>query len=95
MMARKPSHILPEDIKNLGHIPGRGGTRKDGQRKYEYNWPSKYRRWDAQFSASNFVIALRDVLNSDLSKFGGMPGSPFDGKWTVRGVEMVLFMDGK
>lgn len=90
-----PKHFLPEPIRSLGYVPGRGGTRKSGTRDYAFRWPNKYRRWDGQFAASRIVNEIKDVLNNNPGRFGPMPFSSFrDDRWTVRGVEMVLFRDG-
>lgn len=75
---------------HLGTVPGRGGTRP---RLLSRRWPSGYQTWAGQIAASQLVREVRDVLNS-----GDYPAMPLaeggSGKWTTRGVEMVLFMDG-
>lgn len=82
---------LPESLKNIGWIPGRGGTRHN-PRGYRLAWRNVYRRWDAQFAASHLVREIRDELNRR-----GVPPSLARGgpeAWSLRTVEMVLFMDG-
>jgi hypothetical protein len=88
---------VPPALAGIGRVDtGRGGTRP---RNCTLRWPDGYRSWPAQFAGSRFVALVRDKLNSNPAKYGTMPelGSPSSGnggKWTVRGVEMVLFMDG-
>ena len=62
-------------------------------------WPVGYQKWNRQFATTKFIVELRDHLNKNLGKYGYMPvpddkGNMIDKPWTVRGVEMVLFMDG-
>lgn len=77
---------LPQVVANVGHVPGRGGSRVGAA--YMLNWPSGYGHWRAVFAGSQLVRAIRDEL--------ARRGSTVDGSaaWTVRDVEMVLFMDG-
>lgn len=87
---------IPTYLQDIGRIPGRGGTRP---RTFSLNWPNGYMKWDSQFAATRFVLKVRDHLNQNLAKYGHMPTPDRSGKmgkgvWTVRGVEMVLFMDG-
>lgn len=80
---------------NLGFVPGRGGNRPYRVKNLQQRgWKSRYGRWSAQFTASRLVNEMANILNSN-TKFGEMPmpDGKF-GKWSVRGVEMVLFMDG-
>lgn len=80
---------------NLGFVPGRGGNRPYRVKNLQQRgWKSRYGRWSAQFTASRLVNEMANILNSN-TKFGEMPmrDGTF-GKWSVRGVEMVLFMDG-
>jgi hypothetical protein len=73
-------------------VPGRGGTR---DQPYQLHWKSGYGRWDAQFFASLLVRIMRDALNEDPRRYGLMPiAGSSDSAWTMRGVEIVLFMDG-
>lgn len=81
-----PATLFP----GVGTVPGRGGTRP---RALSRRWPSGYKTWAGQVAGSRVVREIRDILNS-----GNYPKMPLpDGglvKWTTRGVEMVLFMDG-
>jgi hypothetical protein len=92
-----PRNYLPYELAALGYVPGRGGTRKQKRRRdHRLQWPNRYQRWDAQFAASKLVNAMRRDLNENLQKYGPMPFSPYpDGRWSTRGVEMALFMDGQ
>lgn len=93
----RPAPFLPEELRTLGYVPGRGGTRnQNGHRAHRLGWPNRYRRWDAQFAASRLVNEIRKCLNRNILIFGRMPFSPYpDGRWSARGIEMVLFMDGR
>lgn len=89
-------HILPGGenptslFPGVGTVPGRGGTRP---RTLTRQWPLGYRTWLSQIAGSEVVRDMRDILNG-----GSYPSMPLPnggtGKWTTRGVEMVLFMDG-
>lgn len=85
--ARHPA--VPVWLKGIGKVPGRGGTRWAAPLKLD--WPYAYRRWDSHLAAASVVRAIRDQLNaSNISTPRVLNGAP----WTVRSVEMVLFMDG-
>jgi len=75
----------------LGHFnsAGRGGTRP---RNLQYNWPSGYGKWSAQFAANRLCRAIRDKLNT-LSEFRYRKAND-NSKWELMEVEAVLFMDG-
>lgn len=91
----RPASFLPEPLARLGYVPSRGAKAR-GRRNHRIGWPNGYRNWESQFAASRLVNAIRDNLNKNLMKYGKMPFSPYpDGRWSTRGVEMVLFMDGK
>lgn len=94
--AQRPKEYLPEQIRDLGRASlGRGVFNPNGGQRRRYLWPDRYRQWKGQFAASALVGAIREALNADLDRYGRMPTSPnSDGAWTVRGVEMVLFMEG-
>lgn len=77
---------LPAAVAEIGRVPGRGGTRASTQ--YQLAWPSGYRKWSAQFAGSELVREIRDELNARQWKLRDRA------RWTVRDVEMVLFMDG-
>ncbi|KPF64274.1 hypothetical protein IP79_05955 [Porphyrobacter sp. AAP60] len=79
----------------LGLVPGRGGSRPQHISDLRSRgWKWGYGKWSCQFAASQIVREMAAVLNYK-REFGPMPvrdgGSS---SWTVRGVEMVLFMDG-
>jgi hypothetical protein len=78
-------------LPGMGPVVGRtAGTRPRPRR---LTWSTGYGSWRAQEAGSAFVRRVRDVLNE--GAYGGMPlGSGGEGRWTVRGVECVLFMDG-
>jgi hypothetical protein len=76
---------------DLGHFKsaGRGGTRP---RNLQYNWPSGYGKWSAQFAANRLCRAIRDKLNTLFEcRYRKVNDSS---KWKLREVEAVLFMDG-
>ena len=75
-------------LKDIGRVPGRGGSRT--AISYGLDWPVGYRTWKAQFAGSALVRDIRDELNRRPPAEHGK----LDGPWTVRDVEMVLFMDG-
>ena len=63
-------------------------------RSRKLNWPDMYTKWHGQFAATQIIAEIRDILNADVN----LPDMP-DGlgghtKWSMRGVEAVLFMDG-
>lgn len=77
---------------DIGTVPGRGGSRP---KAFSMPWPLGYQRWATQVSGSALVREIRDILNNrkDLYPLMPLPAEKV-GKWTTRGVEMVLFMDG-
>ena len=87
ILARNGVAGIP-DYLHLGRIPGRGNARPPS--KYRFSWPSAYGRWDYQIAASTFVRKIRDELNRQCIQCP----APLGPNWTVRSVEMVLFMDG-
>jgi hypothetical protein len=74
----------------LGWIPGQGGTRRQ-KPAYAARWKRGYRSWEAHFAAATIVREMVDYLNQHAATYG-TPGP--DRRWSVRDVEMVLFMDG-
>jgi len=83
---------LPWLRQRLRTVPGRGGTRN---KPYQLSWKSGYGRWEAQYFGSLLVSLMRDALNSEPDRYGRMPTpDEREDTWTMRGVEMVLFMDG-
>ncbi|QDQ86148.1 hypothetical protein FMZ60_00020 [Alcaligenaceae bacterium SJ-26] len=83
--------IPPDYLSHLGHIPGRGGSRTTA--KYHINWPNGYQKWSSQFAGSEIVRKIRDELNKNI-KLYPVGTSNQGATWTLREVEMVLFMDG-
>lgn len=89
---------VPREFRDIGPADvGEGGTRP---RTLRLEWCNAYGKWRCQLAGSRFVRAIRDVLNkyprpATEESYPPMPlpdGST--AQWTVRGVEMVLFMDG-
>ena len=80
-----------QTIQDIGRVPGRGGNRTSF--KYSLKWPIGYKSWPAQFAGSELVRLIRDELNNKKRSIQIEPPNP-GGAWTVRDVEMVLFMDG-
>lgn len=74
----------------LGWIPGQGGTRRQ-KPAYASRWKRGYRSWEAHFAAAGIVREMVAYLNRHATTYG--TPSP-DQMWSVRDVEMVLFMDG-
>ncbi len=77
-------------------IQGQGGTRPAclealRNKGWPIGWGGRKSAWNAHFAGGKIVAAIRDVLNSNLSLYG----CPSDSEqWSIRDVEMVLFMDG-
>lgn len=82
-----PCEVFP----GLGRVDAaRGGVR----RQLKLAWPNAYRSWQGQFAATQAVLSIRRILNSN-NVYPRMPnseGGTID--WTMRGIEAVLFMDG-
>jgi len=77
---------------HIGTVQGQGGTRP---RPALPGWPNGYGKWTSQIHGSALVREIRDVLNERTDLYPPMPlPDNTNGKWTTRGVEMVLFMDG-
>lgn len=77
-------------------IQGQGGTRPVGlvalrRKGWPIGWGGRKTAWNAHFAGGEIVAAIRNVLNSNLSQYGRPPDSD---NWSIRDVEMVLFMDG-
>ena len=90
-------HTSPEKLfPDLGTIPGWGGTRP---RVLSLDWPVGYRKWSCQIAASRIVTMIRDTLNSSDNEGNRLyPEMPLPGgdrgRWSVRGVQMILHSDG-
>jgi len=78
--------VVPSCLSGIGTVVGRGGSRTG--RTYKLAWPVGYGKWTAQFAGSELVAQIRDELHKQAI------AGPVNGKWTIRSVEMVLFMDG-
>lgn len=89
--ARWPSSLLPLFQAHLRSVPGRNAAKLAA---LSLTWRSGYRQWDAQFFGSLLVSLMRDALNASPGRYGRMPHATSDGPWTMRGVEMVMFMEG-
>jgi hypothetical protein len=79
--------------RKLGKVNvGRGGTRP---RKLHFRWPNGYANWDGQFAGTEFVRAVKDYLNNNITRYP-KPSCKCccEQMWTLRQVEQVLFMDG-
>lgn len=74
----------------LGWIPGQGGTRIK-KPAYAARWKRGYRSWAAHFAAAAVIREMVDYLNQHAETYG-IPAP--NRRWSVRDVEMVLFMDG-
>lgn len=83
---------VPDWLNGIGKVPGRGGTRSANGQRLRLNWPYAYGRWDSHYAASEIIRKIRDHLNLADSQVRMAIGS--NAPWTVRTVEMVLFMDG-
>lgn len=88
-----PARLFPR----IGVVTGRGGTRKVGGPRHKDNlrlpWSFAYGSWSSQDAGSELVRELRDVLNTaSYPPMATRYSEP--SRWTIRGVESVLFMDG-
>jgi hypothetical protein len=88
------THPVPKEIQaivvnDLQMMPSRHPHRYDG---ISAAWRQRTSKpWNAQFFGSLFATLVRDVLNSAPGRYG-LPEDA--GRWTIRSVEKVLFMDG-
>jgi hypothetical protein len=80
-------HDIPPWLAGIGRIPGRGGSR--WKCALDLRWPLAYGRWASHFAAADLIRDIRDALNQ-----GAAPRAQRSTVWTIRCVEMVLFMDG-
>lgn len=83
---------VPTQFGRIGLVPGRGGSRTQRNPYALKGWRSGYQKWSSVYAGSALVRAIRDELNnrerrSAADNAGWQP-------WTLREVEMVLFMDG-
>ena len=97
-LVRRIDGLIPEGgqdqihkwVPGIGKVPGRGGTR--WTKPLRFIWPNAYAKWRSQFAASDLVREIRDALNDLGVKALDSEGRPC--AWSLRKVEMVLFMDG-
>lgn len=89
-LAESPGVEPKRSFPGLGVVVGRGGTRP---RRLKLRWAHPYGRWWGQEAGSAMVREIRDVLNAGGHRWMPLPDGG-EGKWTIRGVESVLFMDG-
>ena len=88
---------LGQRFKNIGTVPGYGGTRP---RQYSLEWPEGYRSWKSQIAASKLVQQMAHILNTEKDAQGNRRYQPMPlagggrSDWTVQGVQTVLFADG-
>lgn len=82
--------LINERFSGIGKVPGRGGTR--WKKQLRFAWPNAYANWSSQFAASKLAREIRDNLNN--RGFAAIDEEGNSCPWTIRSVEMVLFMDG-
>jgi hypothetical protein len=88
--------ILQPMINELRLISGRGGFRPKIQGCLKSNgWSVGWggNPWQTHFAGGALIEEFRKILNGDPGRFGTCPHSQ-NGEWSLRAVEMVLFMDG-
>ncbi|PTB30674.1 hypothetical protein C9I56_00165 [Paraburkholderia caribensis] len=83
---------VPDSLNAIGRVPGRGGSRTPPPKYVVEGWGNGYKSWASVFAGSALVRAIRDELNAreEIASAPGVLPQP----WTLRQVEMVLFMDG-
>lgn len=90
MLGAEQADMPRRAFPRVGAVRGRGGTRP---RRLTHSWAHAYGSWAAQEAGSALVREIRDLLNRGC--YGWMPlPDGGEGRWTIRGVESVLFMDG-
>jgi hypothetical protein len=92
LLVAQSVHIVPGYLKAIGRVPGRGGTRTPSPKYHVNGWGNGYKSWASVFVGSALVRAIRDELNAR-EEIAAAPGAGPE-PWTLRQVEMVLFMDG-
>jgi hypothetical protein len=81
---------LPAPYHLIGFVnAGRGGTRPILSGALNFKWRRGYGSWLAQVAGSCFLRCVRDELNNPEGSWTARTEP-----WTLREVEMVLFMDG-
>lgn len=75
-------------------IPGRGGWRQERQAALrDFGWRSGWgsRPWSAHFAGARLIARICEMLNADIAKYSA---PHHHCNWTIRTVEMALFMEG-
>lgn len=81
--------VVPSLFRGIGLVNvGRGGSRPIRAGQLGLRWINGYKSWSAQIAGSQFVREVCAGLNA------GVVHTSRCGRWTIREVEMVLFMDG-
>lgn len=86
-----PDHFKDFLQDQLRWVPGRDA---DKLKSLQLRWKSGYKKWEPQFFDSLLVRLMRDALNAQPEGYGLMPSAEGERPWTMRGVEMVMFMEG-
>lgn len=86
-----PDHFKDYLQDQLRWVPGRDANKL---RSLQLRWKSGYKKWEPQFFGSLLVRLMRDALNAQPERYGLMPSEKGEHPWTMRGVEMVMFMEG-
>jgi hypothetical protein len=92
LLVARSIQTVPSYLKAIGRVPGRGGSRTPPPEYGVKGWGIGYKSWASVFAGSALVRAIRDELNAreEMTTALGVRPEP----WTLRQVEMVLFMDG-
>jgi hypothetical protein len=77
--------------RNLGTVPGRGGSRP---RDLYWHWPNGYRVWASQTAANLLCREVVGKLNRQAVQQPDCRKIEDLSPWTLREVEAVLFMEG-
>lgn len=92
LLVAQSVQTVPGYLKAIGRVPGGGGSRTPPPQYHVKGWGIGYKSWASVFAGSALVRAIRDELNAreEMTTALGVRPEP----WTLRQVEMVLFMDG-
>lgn len=97
LMVEAGHESLGDRFKDIGTVPGVGGTRP---RETTLSWPDGYRSWKTQIAASKFVQLMVECLNTETNEDGSLKYEPMPiptggrAPWSIQGVQLVLFSDG-
>ena len=80
-----------QSYRNLGTVPGRGGSRPRDPR---WRWPNGYRVWASQTAANLLCREVLGELNRQAAARPDCRKLNDPSPWTLREVEAVLFMEG-